>query len=329
MQLMRMMHHKYRCVHCLTPHDALYRRLDSTGRSRNSDIQLLSCNYCCSYPTTTTNDPAGKPISSITGSSLDPYCERELLLVVLDIILLRIYAYRHLLFNRYSLEMELQQQQLVAPTIPSTPSTSGRATSAGRNSSTSQSVIPPYLIQLCCACVVLRSHISIIAMEHHDEHNNSHVDDRNDAALVPNTILLVWSKQLLLSVVTLLGQILASWIGIVLYYHSYSFYKKSSHQKTTTKAIGTPLDSSPNNFYLYIFDLCCSSILYPSILFYTCTSIVHIWENSSTVRTIGTSFLLPLHQIIFLYQILFIHQEHQPPPPSLTTSANPPTTKVK
>lgn len=64
----------YRCIHCLTPSDALYRKYGS------STIKLSQCSNC--------------------QRDVDPYCEREWLLVVLDCILLREEAYRHVLFHR-------------------------------------------------------------------------------------------------------------------------------------------------------------------------------------------------------------------------------------
>lgn len=60
---------KYRCIHCLEPSDTLYKKL--------GDIKLTACQKC--------------------GELVDEYCERESLLVVLDLLLLRESAYRHLL----------------------------------------------------------------------------------------------------------------------------------------------------------------------------------------------------------------------------------------
>ena len=68
------MESKYRCVYCLTACNALYR--DFGGLA---SIQLIRCSNC--------------------KSDVDPYCEREWLLVLLDCILLRPEAYRHTLIN--------------------------------------------------------------------------------------------------------------------------------------------------------------------------------------------------------------------------------------
>lgn len=64
----------YRCIHCLTPCDALYRKYGP------STIKLIQCTHC--------------------RRDVDPYCEREWLLVLIDCILLREEAYRHVLCHR-------------------------------------------------------------------------------------------------------------------------------------------------------------------------------------------------------------------------------------
>jgi hypothetical protein len=66
---------RYRCIHCLEPSESLYRTY-----TRESTIKLSQCAVC--------------------GHNVDPYCEREWLLVVIDMVLLREEAYRHVIFNR-------------------------------------------------------------------------------------------------------------------------------------------------------------------------------------------------------------------------------------
>jgi len=64
----------YRCIRCLEPADTLYRK------HSESTIKLSQCKAC--------------------GANADSYCELEFLLVVIDIVLLREEAYKHVLFNR-------------------------------------------------------------------------------------------------------------------------------------------------------------------------------------------------------------------------------------
>jgi hypothetical protein len=67
--------HYYRCVHCHAPCPSLYRHLSASA----SSIKLTTCSEC--------------------KQNVDPYVEREFLLVAIDCILARIEAYRHVLYN--------------------------------------------------------------------------------------------------------------------------------------------------------------------------------------------------------------------------------------
>jgi len=86
----------YICVYCETPCSSLYRQYTSSS----SSIKLTACQKC--------------------GNDVDPYIEREWLLVVLDCILLRMPAYRHVLFHRLdasSLSYRRMLQTLLASSI--------------------------------------------------------------------------------------------------------------------------------------------------------------------------------------------------------------------
>lgn len=89
-------HSSYRCVHCETPCASLYRQYTSSP----SSIKLTACKTC--------------------GNDVDPYIEREWLLVSLDCILLRLPAYRHVLYHRLnsdSLSYRRMLQSLLASSI--------------------------------------------------------------------------------------------------------------------------------------------------------------------------------------------------------------------
>lgn len=84
------------CVYCETPCSSLYRQYTSSS----SSIKLTACKNC--------------------GNDADPYIEREWLLVALDCILLRLPAYRHVLFHRLdasSLSYRRMMQSLLASSI--------------------------------------------------------------------------------------------------------------------------------------------------------------------------------------------------------------------
>mmetsp|Transcript_4706 Transcript_4706/g.9899 ORF Transcript_4706/g.9899 Transcript_4706/m.9899 type:complete len:325 (+) Transcript_4706:62-1036(+) len=66
---------KYICTNCSVPTPSLYKVYSTPG-----SIQLTTCKYC--------------------GHDVDPYIERELILVIIDCVLHRPEAFRHVLYNR-------------------------------------------------------------------------------------------------------------------------------------------------------------------------------------------------------------------------------------
>ena len=81
---------RYRCTHCQAPSSTLYRYLgkeneeedDSSAnnhKNKKSSIKLTLCSIC--------------------GRTVDPYIERELLLVCIDCSLGRVEVFRHVLYN--------------------------------------------------------------------------------------------------------------------------------------------------------------------------------------------------------------------------------------
>ena len=78
---------EYRCIHCMTPCDSLYRKYGT------SSYKLSQCPHCQS-------------------DVVDPYCERDWLLVNLDCLLLRDEAYRHVLFHRW-VDLETQHGSIL------------------------------------------------------------------------------------------------------------------------------------------------------------------------------------------------------------------------
>jgi hypothetical protein len=67
----------YHCIHCLGTNSSLYRIFNETS------VKLTACQTC--------------------GLDVDPYVEREISLVIMDLVLLRQDAYRHLLLNDHRL----------------------------------------------------------------------------------------------------------------------------------------------------------------------------------------------------------------------------------
>ncbi|CDR99154.1 hypothetical protein [Sporisorium scitamineum] len=91
------------CIHCATPIESLYMRY-------GQDHIVLS--PCTSDICSTSSDTPAKSLSTPTGSGsskanavvlADEYLEHDLPIVIIDLILAKPQAYRHLLFNRSSI----------------------------------------------------------------------------------------------------------------------------------------------------------------------------------------------------------------------------------
>ncbi|GAX28781.1 hypothetical protein FisN_25Lh161 [Fistulifera solaris] len=83
--------HRYQCIYCATPCNALYRVY---GVSAAKTIRLSRCTHC--------------------QRDVDPYCERELMLVILDCLLFREEAYRHFFFHRYrDLQLDTRESKIL------------------------------------------------------------------------------------------------------------------------------------------------------------------------------------------------------------------------
>ena len=81
----------YICVECGAPCESLYHQLSP------SSIKALTCSNC--------------------GEIADPYIEQEWLLVVIDCILMRLEAYRHVLFNTDEMKRPSRNQLVISGLI--------------------------------------------------------------------------------------------------------------------------------------------------------------------------------------------------------------------
>jgi len=206
----------YFCVHCLQPSASLYRILGKDV------IKLSPCSNCLS--------PA-----------VDPYCEREWLLVVLDLVLLRTTAYRHVLWNRGSLLAQVEQQK------------------HQRNSSSIEAVrhnvlydnIPRFLLTAC----LLRAHIGMVSTQ-----------DRVDAEHT-------WEAAagfVQLTLISVTGY--AVQIGSIML-----------------------LLNFPGNKQRSMLNVLVLAVLLPAVAAQIVTALALLWENSDTVRAVG-SLLALIHQ---------------------------------
>ncbi len=80
------------CIHCGEEAAELYRQYSATV------LKLKQC-VCLAFPTKTGQNPTFELLQESCGRIVDEYMEYDLVLVLLDLLLQRLPAYRHLLFN--------------------------------------------------------------------------------------------------------------------------------------------------------------------------------------------------------------------------------------
>ena len=265
----------YHCVGCLHPCASLYRTL-----GRGNVIKLSPCVNCKSQ-------------------AVDPYCEREWLLVVLDLVLLRQAAYRHVLWNRGQLLATMDAaatappgetlavkgplekdhhttnftiQKLFQVAFLTTPSTNINNNALYRH-------IPRFL----WTASLLRAHIGMVSTQ-----------DR----VAPEHTWQAATGFVQLAVVSVMGYILQIAALVLLMGHI------SSADNGTTSSTSSSSKSNNNNIRRRKpLDLICVlalAVLLPSMGNQTVTALSLLWENSSTVRMLGTV----LHQCMSVWTVL-------------------------
>ena len=255
----------YRCVGCLHPCASLYKTLGKGG----SVIKLTPCTKCA------------RP-------SADPYCEREWLLVVLDLILLRKEAYRHVLWNRGQLLAAMtMMMSSTSSTAPSSSSpqqpekfnTASTTTTMFRKffhgpDNTLHHQIPRFL----WTASLLRAHIGMVSTQDRVDHQHT------------------WKAAtgfVQLAVVSVIGLVLQIGVLFLLLGH-------------LGGADAPPVKNNNNNNMSHKTRLLCVlalAVLLPSVGNQTVTALSLLWENSHTVRVLG-SILTLVHQCLSVGTVL-------------------------
>ena len=207
----------HHCIQCLTETSTLYRKFSPTS------LKLTVCEKC--------------------GFDVDPYIEREAFLVVMDWILLRQDAYRHLLLNRIEhFDVSVNQWQTM---------------------------------QYVIASGILQTHL---AWEAH----RGNLRDNSEEESLRN----LWNRQDAGAISLVLHMFLQAVVRIFIFWAVTYVCLRQCSKKTLT--------SSPlllTRTYL--------AVLLPT-LFAVVTVLVLVWENTDTVRFLGSILILT-------YQAFSIH----------------------
>ena len=235
---------RYICTNCASPTPTLYKVYSTPG-----SIQLTTCKGC--------------------GNDVDPYIEREWLLVFMDCVLHRHEAYRHVLYNRepfskIGVQTDSHQQHGVD--------------SDGDNESSDFCL--RHLLRYTFIASLIRTYFWHAATEG-EETENSQENNNNLAVL------------LLVLVQSFVGEII---MAIATITFSAILVRTTSMGKGRGNNSSKDAKHSDISSSLFFYSRLYLAVTIPSF-FYFVTIFALIWENSTTVCMLGTLFVLSLQRI--------------------------------
>lgn len=247
----------YRCIHCLQPCHSLYRTIGSSGGAAAADIKLSQCASC--------------------GENVDPYCEREWLLVVLDLVLLRQAAYRHVLCNRFVAQW-MEEEDKAMLIIKETASGAEKEQASRRANNSLMGYYNNYLYFILAGSSILRAHIGMISTQ-----------DRVDA---DHTVEAA-SSFVKLAAVSLAGNGVQIIVTAACLRMMLVLFTTVAPKTAATAACDFTICDDIFSSTVAL------ALLLPAMAGHVATASVHLWENSEAVRLLG-SVLVLLHQWVAL-----------------------------
>lgn len=242
---------RYACITCLQPNQALYKQY-STAKN----IKLETCPVCY--------------------RDVDPYIERELLLVIMDMLLMRGCAYRHLFFNR--------SHALFEDGEDNTTTKSSGVLGIGDMYNWKNALVGP------AVCVLLRSLLKIqgsyIDISSDEDLSSFHINMN----LESNPLDYFWGVYPLLR--ASIVEFATPWMGTMLI--AYLCRKKTFAQMyttTTTNQSALTLDLSVTSSEMIQFLKQMNLAIVIPQLFQFVTLFVHIYEKSFMVQMLGSAFV--------------------------------------
>jgi Arv1-like family len=255
-------------------------------------IQCLQpCRYLYRRLGSSRNDDIQLSLCAACGEIVDVYCEREGILVALDCLLLRPMAYRHLLCNRF-----LQVEDVNSNEDDSTRGSAGaphdsnnpdkRLTTARYHTLISGHLMLYYAV----TSSAVRAHIGMISMP-----------DRVEVEQSLHALI-----QFILLATTLMVGLAAQVLLVATVFHLAGRYRNRDYRQEHRSTVATdPFSDSCVNAAV--------ALLIPLLGIDILTAIIHLWENSPTVRGIGFALVL-VHQGMTLYTVLEVSMTSVTPP---------------
>jgi len=260
----------YVCVYCGSPCAALYRQLNKNSLS---SIKAMHCERCQRI--------------------VDPYIEREWLLVVIDCILLRPEAYRHILYNSQDLSWYVHIQKEETGFQQQEKGHRNHAAAAATSTSRIQR-----LVQWTLVSSLFHAYLKWQTLVHTQQQHR--VKDGDAMSLMfanDDSSTLLYATFFMTSVLDLAAQ----WLAIYGFMKILSIYSESSSDNCTNtvkrkdddndKKIvfekskdSRPSSLPPSHSIAYQIYL---GLLLPTSFQMVC-ALVLLWENSKTTRALGS-----------------------------------------
>ena len=261
---------KYVCVYCGMPCAALYRQLNKTSLS---SIKAMHCERCQRI--------------------VDPYIEREWLLVIIDCALLRPEAYRHILYNNqdFSSYIHIEKDNICCQQYET----------GNRNPATTSGASTLRLIKWTLISSVFHAYLKWQTHLHTQQQLNAKCDEARSLSVftITDSSTLIHATFVVTSVLDLLAQ----WLAVYGFMKLISMASASSSSKNNTniprnkdddsnggesvpegrKLAPTP-SISPSHSIAYQIYL---GLLLPTSFQVVCVLVI-LWENSKTTLALGS-----------------------------------------
>ena len=254
----------YACVYCGTPCAALYRQLNKHSLS---SIKAMHCEQCRRI--------------------VDPYIEREWLLVVIDCILLRPEAYRHILYNNEEFSWYVHVQKNEAMGYQGQQEKKGNGNLATAAIATATSKIQR-LVQWTLASSSFHAYLKWQTLIHTSKQHQQQYQVNYGGDHFSDSSSLLYATFFVTSVLDLAAQ----WLAIYGFMKLVSIFSKSSSSTSADntlsdkdkKIVSSSLPPPPSHSIAYQIYL---GLLLPTSFQVVCV-LVLLWENSKTTRALGS-----------------------------------------
>lgn len=245
----------FRCINCMQRCSSLYYECGGVlVNAKNRSLKLNQCKVC--------------------HQTVDAYCERERILIVLDLILVRHEAYRHVLYNENTCSIQV--------------------------SSLSKSLRIPFADyiryfwkEIMLSSILRAYHVSCSSqydptfklMEHAFEVRVADSETKHDVMIFRNFGSI------------LVDNFITSLIANLVFGNVVIVFLLGTQKRVSSQ-------NEKNHIYLQRIEMIAKAILWPQVACPLATACLGVWEYSSTTLSLGGTLLVIMYQWVALKQII-------------------------